>query len=76
MSRLVAHRFEVRLTLLGLDDWNEPVNEYPQEPVLVYGIKNMRDWLEALPAQIEIAERELAPKRPEEVRSNGDVGQG
>ena len=61
MTRLVACRFEITLTCLELDENGEPVNEYPQQPEVVFGIAAMRAWLERLPGEIKKAETQLAP---------------
>jgi hypothetical protein len=59
MRHLVASRFQIELNLLELDDQGEPVNEYPQPPVVLFGITAVRGWLEQLPGQVRAAEREL-----------------
>lgn len=60
MTRIVPSRFDIKLSLIVLDERNEPVDELPQEPVVVYGIAAARDWLDQLPDKIADAEQRLA----------------
>jgi hypothetical protein len=59
MSRLVASRIELQLTLLELDDNAEPLNEYAQQPVILFGATALQQWLDDLPARIADAQRQL-----------------
>ncbi len=56
---LVASRIDLTLTLLELDAGGQPVNEYLQAPVTLYGMAALQRWLDELPARIAQAETEL-----------------
>lgn len=59
MSRLVPSRFQIELTLLELDDNGEPVNEYPQQQIVLFGLQAVRHWLDELPARVTDAQHAL-----------------
>ncbi|HEY7037163.1 MAG TPA: hypothetical protein VH482_37930 [Thermomicrobiales bacterium] len=71
MSRLVAFRFQVDFSLVQLDD-DEPVNEFPQAPVVLYGLGMARDWLDSLPQLIADAELRLLATNREEASNGSD----
>jgi hypothetical protein len=74
MHRLAAGRFQIELTLVELDDDGEPVNEYAQQPVIVFGLKAAQAWLDALPAQIAHVRHELDQRSMNHGSVNADAG--